>query len=260
MAIIVDAHVHFYPCYDTRLALANLLKNLSHLDGNAYKAAFLAERHDRQFFNFFKENSQKLNEDGIKIEQTGETNSLKIAMDGSNPLYLFAGRQVVTAERIEILALTINIDMPDGRKADKVVEHILDKGGIPVISWAPGKWLFKRKRIVKQLIERFSPGEILIGDTTLRPLIWKEPYLMRLAKKRGFGLVAGSDPLPFAGEEKYMGSYGFFTEGNISADKPVSSVRSILRSSGSSFKRVGKRNQTIEAIKRLVGNIKAKRG
>lgn len=258
MRIVIDAHVHIYPCYDLRFAMASLLKNLSYIGGNAQKAAFLAERHDCHYFSSFKKNSERL-WNGIRIRRTGEENGLTISVDGVDQLYLFAGRQIVTAERIEILALTINSDISDGLKADNVVEHILDKRGIPVISWAPGKWLFKRKRVVKNLIDKFSPGEIIIGDTTLRPFLWKEPFLMRSAKKRGFGLVAGSDPLPFAGEEKYMGSYGSVIEGCISKSEPVSSVRTLLRAPDTRFKRVGKRNQTAEAITRLIANAKAKR-
>jgi hypothetical protein len=259
MRIIVDTHVHLYPCYDLRIAMVNLFGNLSGFGGDAQKAAFLAERYDCDYFNRIKNNGQQILGNKFKVEVAGEENALVISADDGDQLYLYAGRQIVSRERIEILALATDFVTTAEWDARKVVEHVIEKGGIPVISWAPGKWFFKRKKVVQDLIDQFNPGEILIGDTTLRPHIWKEPDLMYSASQKGFSIVAGSDPLPFEGEEKYLGCFGSLIEGEISDNEPVSSIRSILKTPGKTFNRVGRRNRTAETIMRLVGNAQSKR-
>ena len=50
MRLIVDTHVHIYPCYDRKLALDNLRSNLAALDSQAVCMALLAERYDCGFF------------------------------------------------------------------------------------------------------------------------------------------------------------------------------------------------------------------
>jgi hypothetical protein len=132
---------------------------------------------------------------------------------------LVAGRQIVTRERLEILALAMRAAIPDGLPAGDVIRRIIAAGGIPVLAWSPGKWLFGRGQPARDLVA--SDRRLSLGDTPLRPALWPEPRLMQLARARGAAVLPGSDPLPFAGEERYAGTYGFIYRGAFDADRPA---------------------------------------
>jgi len=256
MRLIADTHVHFYPCYDLQQALNNLRRNLSTLNRNAVCMAFLAERHDCHFFRQFGERGREML--GADIQVQLYDNALLFSEEGYPDLYFFAGRQIITRERIEVLALTTDMEIEDGLPVDEVVSRVTANGGIPVISWAPGKWFFQRKKVVESLLDRYEPGTILFGDTTLRPTGWLEPDLMKKAVRQGFGLVAGSDPLPFKGEEVVMGRYAVRLEADFDADDPVASIRSLFTRPKFTPARVGRRGRPLETLFRLFQNARSK--
>ena len=110
-----------------------------------------------------------------------------------------------TREGLEILSLSSTLNLGDRENTiDDVIKSVIDSGGIPALNWAPGKWFFSRGKIVKRIIEKYPPKDLVIGDTTLRTSLWPMPKLMAAAQERGFKVIAGSDPLPFDGEEKYI--------------------------------------------------------
>jgi len=164
-------------------------------------------------------------------------------------MHLVAGRQIVTAERIEVLGLAMPGRVDDGRPAPDTVAAVQAAGGVPVLAWAPGKWFFARGRVVLDIIARHPPGALLLGDTTLRPTVWPEPAIMRAARKRGYGIAAGSDPLPFAGEEARMGAYASVIEAPFDAQNPLASARAALRQGPARC--VGRRGSLPEVVRRL---------
>ena len=83
---------------------------------------------------------------------------------------------------------------------------------------------------------------------------------MRLARSRGFGILAGSDPLPFPGEEGMLGSYATVLEGDIDIDQPVAGVRRVLSSGAGVGPPIGTRGGICETLRRIQGNARAKRG
>jgi hypothetical protein len=238
MTVIADTHVHIYPFHDRVALLDGAFRRLAALAPTAGASAIcLTERHDCHAFRDLP---------GERVE----TNAVKWG-DG----WIFAGRQIVTRERLEVLALTIDAELADGQPIADVLQRIRDAGGVPVLSWAPGKWFFKRGEVMTKLIETSAPGDFLLGDTSLRPTIWPEPCLMSAAQKRGFSIVAGSDPLPVRGEEEIAGTYATVIEGNFDAAKPVSSMRALLKARGSF---VGRRCGPLEVFARLKNNHRAK--
>jgi hypothetical protein len=258
MQIVADTHLHFYPCYDVNAGLRNLSSNLAKLASDAVKAGFLAERGDCNFFSDLQ-NGKIRPDAGIEVQSASQPEALILRGMDANKLFLFAGRQIVTAERIEILALTCDARILDGKPADETVRAVLKASGIPVLSWAPGKWFFERGQVVRRLIGQFEAGQMLIGDTSLRPTIWPEPQLMTEARKKGLRLVAGSDPLPFPGEEKYCGIYGTILEGAFDERTPVDSMRKMLMSSATTTSLAGRRCGAAGVALRLFKNAMSKR-
>ena len=258
MLIVADTHVHLYPCYDFGSALRHLALNLrghaSSVPASSEETvllALLAERRDCRCFRELVNGRSGLS---CGIESAPEADVVKVMVEGCDPVYLFAGRQIVTAERIEILALTTDLEIEDGLPARAVIDAVISAGGVPVVAWAPGKWFFQRGKLVAGLIGSSDPGRLLFGDTTLRPAIWGEPLLMRRARLRGFAVLAGSDPLPFAGEEVYMGRYVSVFRGDFDLERPVSSVRGILAVGGLEPVLSGPRCSLPEVLLRLRKN------
>jgi hypothetical protein len=254
--LVADGHVHLYPFYDLPRAAAALENNLRRHGASGIPAGFLAERHDCRIFEDLRQGRLRLG--GREVRPAGEECLAVLGEEGPR-LLLFAGRQIVTAERLEVLALTVDLRIPDGSPAAEVIGRVQAAGGVPVLAWAPGKWFFKRGEVVAGLLGRFPAGRLLLGDTTLRPTLWAEPRLMRHARRRGFGVLAGSDPLPFPGEERMLGRYATVLEGDLDLARPLEGVRKILGAAGGIGPGVGTRGGIGETLRRLWGNARAKK-
>ena len=247
MLILADTHVHFYRVHElerwTSAAVAQL-------DGPAphAKVLCLTERHDCRAFA----------ENWLQGERVGD-HALRIAKDGREA-FVIAGRQIVTRERLEVLSLTSDAAIADGQPVDDVLKQVRDAGGLPVLAWAPGKWFFARGKIIARLLEEQEPGSLLVGDSSLRPTLWPDPDLMTYAHGRGFNVIAGSDPLPFKGDEKWVGAYGVCADAPFDVGDPAGSMRAVLGNPQSKFLRIGRRSTVLEVAARLRGNARSKRG
>ena len=225
--VVADTHVHLYPCYDLGVALASLCANLAR-HGEGVRAGFLTERGDHRIFAALRDGSL-LPGAGVSVQRLPEAGALLLESEGRQ-VYLFGGRQIVTAEKIEVLALGADIDLADGLTAERVIAAVQAADGVPVIGWSPGKWWRSRGRLVGELLRRSRPGDLLLGDTALRPRRCPEPRLMREARRRGLAVIAGTDPLPLPGEERLLGTYATVFEGAFDTERPLQSARQLLRS------------------------------
>ena len=259
--IICDAHVHIYPCYRVesmlKAAVANLRQLQSDFLGNKGRnfpkadgtdlTICLVERWD---CNFFRENlTQKggLVAGDIVVENVWEGICSLLKFTDGNTLYIFAGRQIVTNEGLEVLSLVSSASIPDGLSLEETKEAIIKSDGIYVLNWAPGKWWFKRGKLVRGEVDKCVGGagektnawsnKLMLGDTTLRPTWWPMSKEMHKVKQHGMttpgvGLIAGSDPLPFCGEEGLVGTYGLLLDADIDLNSPVVSMKKALLHSG----------------------------
>ena len=118
-----------------------------------------------------------------------------------------------------------------------------------------GKWMFGRGERISAIIDESSPDAVLLGDIAGRPNGWSTPRLMRKGASQGFRTVAGSDPLPFAGEERQIAKYvtriGGVAEGETKSD---GFYRNILKEPRYRFEAAGRRNSPVLAVNRLWNN------
>ncbi|MCA1809521.1 MAG: hypothetical protein LC725_08750 [Lentisphaerae bacterium] len=166
---------------------------------------------------------------------------------GRPAVFLVLGRQLVAAERIEVLGLACTAELSDGLPARDLLHGVRQAGGVPVLPWAPGKWLGARGRLVAELVAAGQPGPLLVGDTTLRPAGWPSPGLARAC----LPCVPGSDPLPLPGEERWLGAYGFCYRAEFDAGCPVTELRRILSQPSPLLEPVGRRGSLAVTIQRL---------
>ncbi len=259
MLIVADTHVHLYPSYDLTRALDAAFENLGRLVSDVcpegrgseavVKVVCLTERRDCHLFRELNAGGVTLNS-RFSLHHHGDE-VIMVSRDGGEELLLVvAGRQIVTRERLEVLALTTDADIPDGLPIDEVITRVRSVGGIPVLTWAAGKWLFGRGRVVRRVLKSAPKGDLLVGDSSLRPAGWWEPSLMRLARERGVRVVAGTDPLPISGEEGVVGTYGIVGESDFNWRDPIGSIRSMLLSSPT-MRIVGRRGDLKDVWRRL---------
>lgn len=258
MEILADTHVHVYPVYDPAVLIRRGVRRLRRSAGtpSAACALFLAEGRGFDFFSRLRDGSAGL-DSGLNVEREEEIGAVRVTESGGESIWIIAGRQIVTAERVEILALTLTGGVEDGRPSAETVEAVLAQGGVPVLAWAPGKWMFRRASVIESLLDRFGPQQLSLGDTTLRPLGWPAPAPMRDPSRR---VLAGSDPLPLAGEEARVGSYGVRLAGGFDPRLPVTSFRKLLTDPDTPIQLIGRRDTPWRAAGRLFRHHRQKRG
>jgi hypothetical protein len=204
----LDAHCHFYECFSLEIFLQDAFKNAANSTSSVSFTSFgiiLTERNDCNFYErLFSD--QSLSND---ITVLGYKHDKNLVFDKSNSLSLifYPGRQVSTNEKIEVLALFCRDPLPENMSLEDLTQHISKSGAIPVINWAPGKWTGKRGRVVQEFVTK-NPEKITLGITSLLPEHLPYPSIVRKAFTTDIPLIAGSDPLPFSGQESLACSYG----------------------------------------------------
>ncbi len=258
LEIIADTHIHIYPDHDPAALIIQSARRLARAASSADPvcALFLAEAGGFSYFDRLSDGTHGLPERFL-VEGTDSDGAVSVKWGEGESVLILAGRQIVTVERLEVLGLAMTGEVEGGRPAEEIVEAILARGGIPVLAWAPGKWLFRRAAAVRRLLRTFGPESLLLGDTSLRPLGWPEPAAMR---EPGRLVLAGSDPLPLAGEEAEAGGYGVALGGDFDRDRPAASIRRLLGDPTVSLRRVGRRNPPWRAAGRLIRHHRRKPG
>lgn len=254
---ILDTHLHLYPEYNLPQAFNQLIDHSAQFGQEVSRIACLAERHDCQYFESISQGKTHL--DGFKVEQVVDNEIFLTRERDQLSVSILPGRQVITAENIEILALASNETINDGQPALDVIYQVNQLGGVPVLAWSPGKWFAKRGKLVKRLITELDGQSFLIGDTTLRPYGWQTPGLMKQAMAHGFGVVAGSDPLPFAGEEKWLGRYYSMVESQntLTATELLHTMKNDAQQL--KWRNSGKRTNVFSLFERLRKNAASKK-
>lgn len=258
--IYFDAHVHIQKNFTLDHLLTFARANFSEQrkatspDVPATYFLLLAEVKSFDYFSSLKSQVATFvgfNQGGWRILPTKEEESLLAVHDSwpEDRLILLAGRQIVTAERLEVLALATIFKIADGVPLPVTVDAIRRQNGLAVLPWGAGKWLGKRGRTVAAFLRDANPDKLFVGDNGGRPVFWPTPSPFGLAAARGIKLLPGSDPLPLAGEEQRIGSYGAMLEGECASDTPAADLKSLLTRRDVNIKPFGKPLGTLSFLK-----------
>jgi hypothetical protein len=257
--LIIDAHVHIYPNYDLAMAISNSLVNMDEAkpEKETAKIWLLSERADCSAFEQLLRTAQI----GMyHVVPTGEPGTLRVQLGERIVLYILAGRQVITADGLEVCALASGINIPDRElDAASCIQTALDAGALVSLNWAPGKWFGKRGKIVSDLFARDVQPGLFIGDSAMRPTFWSEPKLMRSARAKGWRILAGSDPLPFSGEERTFGRYGCMITGEWDVERPAASLVALLTQQDVTINLWGMRRGPFEFFRRQIAIMREKK-
>lgn len=232
---LVDGHVHIHPSYDVRqfldAAAANFEAAAQRIGVPAGTPGVLMLTESAgvdAFAGLARQAGGVLGE--WTISRTAETVSLAMTRSGAPRVYLVAGRQIVTADRLEVLALASGQIVPDDLPLEAAVSRVQATGALAVIPWGFGKWTGRRRRRLAEFLQSAAGDGVLLGDNGGRLAVGPTPPLLREARERGLPVVPGSDPLPFASHAERAGRYGFVLEAAADPDHPARTVVQYLLS------------------------------
>ena len=239
--IFLDAHLHFYSAYDRDSffdAFADQAARLAPVASTC--AAFIMLREAQKTLGRMLAITTRLGQRWQRAPDPAPGTCLMY--DGQREILLIAARQIAARERVELLGLFTEAEIPDGLSLAETNRRLREAGALPALAWGLGKWLFPRSRAVRAMIDAAEPGSLLVCDSALRPAFWGQPRLMRRARKKGLRLLYGSDPLPRAGEEAVAGRYASLIEADLGEGDPATSLRQLLLDRSVAITPVGRRH------------------
>jgi len=240
--VLLDAHVHFHPCYSRAEFFSAAVRNFDAgaaqlgLDGPRLGGLMFTESSGDNAFHAMVARAKPTPPAGLAqhrwwFRPGGEDNALWAILgpDERERLLLIAGRQLVTSDGLEVLALGCADELPDGMELRAAIGAVLNAGAIPVVPWGFGKWWSRRGRLVKELLGSDVGGRYFLGDNAGRPRAGARPHLFDRGRARGIFVLPGSDPLPFRRQMNKAGRCGFRLGNGFDNERPAASIIESLR-------------------------------
>ncbi len=237
--IITDAHAHIYPRYNLDTFISSAFQNFFQggytPEGSGNTAMlFLTETATTRCFEQLKDGGIPVHvperPNSWSVVRTGEQLSLRIThcAHPGKELFIISGQQLVTKEKLEVLAIGCYSIFPDGEPLTDTVRSIFSAEGLVILPWGVGKWLGRRGHIIDAFCAAQSNAHLFLGDNGSRPSCWPVSRLDRPVKTRCPRLLSGTDPLPLPGEENRAGRFGSIIHGSIDPQKPAETLKKLL--------------------------------
>lgn len=240
--ILADAHVHLHKRFDIDQILDAAYDNFQRIakqkdiQRDWVGVLFLTESYSENRFaqlsakaldRWSTSTCDKKEKSWISLK-TQEPCSLIAYGESGKQIVIIAGRQVVTAENLEILGLVTDQLFEDGQPWETTVSLINSSGGIPVLPWGVGKWIGRRGQLVHKILESSKFAPLFLGDNGNRPVFWPRPLHFKTADRKKIKILPGTDPLPLLSELSRPGRFGFMTSSMVDLEYPGKSMKSIL--------------------------------
>ena len=243
--IAIDAHVHIYEMDRAEDLLRSSVRNFARASGVSSRVAVLMLTESADF-DAFARLRQARSAGDVTLERCAEA-ELLCATIGGWRLLILAGRQIVSAEGLEVHALCTTAKPRDGKPLAHLFDELDELDALAVLPWAVGKWLGRRRAAVKSALAGRSPDRLLLSDNSARPHFWHEP-LFRQAERTGVKILAGSDPLPLPGAQRRVGGVGCAVRVGLSEATPVSDLKAALRDPRRAVRRFGSMDTPIQFL------------
>ena len=235
MCTLLDAHVHYHDIFDVSAFLSSAAQNFSHAtqrfgDVSACVLAVCATDENEPPLSLLADRvlgtdwSVTASDPRVLVVSRAPEGNPAANASRCNQLVLIAGRQVVTRERLELLAIGTASSLRHGLPLQETMQQVEELNGVSVLPWGFGKWLFERGSVVRSLVSSAASSsssgtqrsQVLLGDNGCR---WQSlrPRLLKFAEAASFSVIAGSDPLPLASHVSRAGSFGSVLDVNIDA-------------------------------------------
>ena len=208
----IDTHVHVYHCYEPGTLLNEAYLNSNRSGPGANLILCLTESRGFNFFQYLKDQLKTQKPiAGWSLSEIEKQPAILLRSDNQN-IIIVAGRQVITKQGLEVLALFSDQTYDDGRDIQSIIDQINENVGIAVLPWGVGKWLGSRGAIIEKILNDNEPGKLAIADISARPALWPQPGQFRIARESGYNCLYGTDPLPIGYEQHRVANAGMIME------------------------------------------------
>lgn len=226
----VDAHVHFHRMEYVEPALDAAVSNFSEVTvrrGPLLGTLLLAESANERVFEALLDGNCLEHWRFSRVE--GEPQSL-IAESNNSRVAVICGRQIRCESGLEVLALGTTSHFPSDAPLSDAIRLVRASGALAVLPWGFGKWSGSRGRIIRDALDDSDGSKLFVGDNGGRIAALGEPALLRVARRKGFRVIPGSDPFPFGRDCERVGRFGFFADIAPDPRKPWAPLRHWLES------------------------------
>jgi hypothetical protein len=230
-AWLVDAHVHLHDPFLLTDAFAAADRHFRQQAGDLSLAdgwagcLMLAENEGEARFRQLQSRGLGSGTGEWSVRPTAEDVSLLVCHAEQPRFVLVAGRQVVTADRLEVLTLGTAEPVANGSATEHAIDHAAAEHALAIIPWGFGKWWAGRGARIARLVGDSRGRTFFLGDNGGRPHSFPAPPLLRTAAHHGIWNLPGSDPLPLPGEASRTGSYGFLVPARPDLNRPFAQIR-----------------------------------
>jgi len=248
--IVVDGHVHLHDPASFGLLLDHARSNFARFCPRAaHGVLLLAGTNSSPDFKTIRQHLVKSgNAASWTLQATSQTHGWKAMAPEGSLLWLITGRQLVTAEGLEVLVFGYE-EGENGMEIREILTKTHAAQGLAILPWGVGKWLGGRGKIVSHLLKDTPPGRIILGDNGGRPTLWTRVAQFSQAKKINIPILRGTDSLPLKGEINRVGSFGTIIQGALDPDAPASSFIRLLNDPASTMDDFGNAMGFIKFLK-----------
>ncbi len=258
----VDAHVHFYDCYDSTRFLDSIQKNViaaaakAGLDSGFSAVLLLSERQSENWFQLLVDSANSpsglLKNTSWQLQYNEQDFSIHAKNEQQPSIYIIPGRQVVTRESLEVLLLGTRDMFDDGISIDTLLKNVRDKPILRVLPWGVGKWLGKRGSIITRVLGNVNSKSLFVGDIAGRPALWASPAQFSLAQQKGIRVLPGTDPLPIPEATGMACTYGFSFTGKEPGKSPGQQIISAILDPQMMIRPYGNREKLFTFLRRQI--------
>jgi hypothetical protein len=231
--VLVDTHVHLHEQFSWEAILTAAAHNFSNIvqtwSESTIGTLCIMDMADQCHFLKIKESFGSNSKHGDwNFQNTCEPFSLVATHPSNIPIAVVAGRQIITAENLEVLSLFSSEIFNDGQPIRETLNAINRSGAIAILPWGVGKWIGRRGAVLKQLIQEPNSTSFFLGDNGGRPVFWPQPSIFQKAIAKGIKILPGTDPLPLASEVSRPGSFGLKLQETLNLARPGSHLKQLL--------------------------------
>lgn len=248
---LVDTHVHLRESHDPAAvfdgAVSHFARMSQRLGARSCEGVLmLAEARGEHGFDRLAATEKPIGD--WLVEETGDPLVIRCRRDEGASLLIVNGRQIATKQGLEVLTLISSHEIPDGLGIEETIEDALASGALVTLPWGFGKWTGARRRLMLDLVGRFGPRGVAVGDSAGRPAGLGDGAVFTLARKMGVPVLPGTDPLPIPGHHRRAGRYGLWFEGGLDQQALAADLREKLTSGMPADATIGRRDGLLTAL------------
>ncbi len=226
--LCVDTHVHVYRAFDHETFLDAAADNAKRL-GRGLGVIMLTETRGEHVFRQWHDRNRV----GAWTFNPNEEDFVMFAQrDGELALAVIAGRQIITQERLEVLALGVDAEFEYGRPIAETVSAVRGRDALPVVPYGFGKWTGERGQIISRLIELHADHGLVLGDNGGRPTLGPRPPHFDQAAAHRVTILPGTDPLPLRSCQRQACRFGVRLDGTFRRETLGREVKTRLAAAG----------------------------